>query len=111
YEAEFRMLGADFSRRGARLEEYVRLLRALWTEESVQFEGEFFSLDGAVFFPKPQQRPHPPIYIGGSAARSAPRAARIGDGWMPMSSTPETFIAGLEALKRALAERGRSPEG
>ena len=79
-EAEFAALGVDFHRRGAIADEYLDAIRVLWTEESPRFAGRFAAFDGIRFEPKPRQRPHPPIIVGGHAAPALRRAARVGDG-------------------------------
>src|SRR5262249_60151462 len=61
---EFELLGVPFHERGARTDEYLAAMRALWTEERVTFRGRWVKLDEAAFFPKPIQKPHPPIWIG-----------------------------------------------
>jgi len=106
---EFAMLGVPFRERGARMDEYLDVLRALWTEDRITFHGRFVRLDDAAFFPKPLQKPHPPIWIGGGRAAFA-RIARVGDGWI---AAPR---AGLEELARDVADlkalaasRGRDP--
>jgi probable F420-dependent oxidoreductase len=106
-EDEFQMMGSGFERRGARLEEHLRVMRTLWTDRPATFEGEHTSFRNASFEPKPLQLPHPPIYIGGGWRRSAERAARLGDGWMPQSTTDTDFKAGLVILEGLLAEFGR----
>jgi probable F420-dependent oxidoreductase len=79
-DAEFAALGADYKTRGRRLDEQILLLRRLWTEESVTYEGRFDSLDAAGLAPLPIQRPIP-IIIGGDSDAALERAVRIGDGW------------------------------
>jgi probable F420-dependent oxidoreductase len=106
---EFAMLGVPFRERGARMDEYLDVLRLLWTEERPTFHGRFVQLEDAAFFPKPVQKPHPPIWIGGGHA-AFPRIVRAGDGWI---AAPRGTLEELEsdiAVLRALAERaGRDP--
>lgn len=91
---EFEALGVrTFEERGAVTDEYIRILRALWTEEWPSFQGRFYSLEEVRFFPKPVQRPHPPIWIGGHTSPALRRAARLGDGWHPIGLRPP---AGLQ---------------
>jgi probable F420-dependent oxidoreductase len=107
---EFEMLGVPFGERGARTDEAIALLRALWGEASVSFRGRFWSLEEAAFFPKPVQRPGPPIWIGGSSAAAMRRAARLGDGWI---AVPRPTLAELardvEKLRRLAEAAGRDP--
>jgi probable F420-dependent oxidoreductase len=74
--------GIPVEQRVPRLEELVEVVRRLWTEERVTFEGRFFQLIDAAMEPKPIQRPHPPIWFGGHAAAALDRAVRLGDGWI-----------------------------
>jgi probable F420-dependent oxidoreductase len=79
-DAEFDAMGADFKRRGRRLDEQIHILRRLWTEQSVTYRGRFDTLDAAGLAPMPVQRPIP-ILIGGDSDAALERAARLGDGW------------------------------
>jgi probable F420-dependent oxidoreductase len=106
--AEFTASGADTARRGARAEEYVTALRALWTGES--FSGAFFEIPAQRQDPRPVQRPGPPVLIGGMSRAAMERAGRIGDGWVTSSgadlSTIEESVAVVQA---AAAAAGRGP--
>ncbi len=79
---EFEAVGAFFDRRGARGEEFIRCLQAIWGDDAVAFRGEFYSMPPARVDPKPVQRPHPPLLLGGSAATALRRAGRVADGWI-----------------------------
>jgi len=81
--AEFAAVGVPFERRGRVTDEYVAAMKALWTEERPEFDGEFVHIVDVVFEPKPVQRPHPPLWFGGRSLASLRRAARYGDGWAP----------------------------
>jgi probable F420-dependent oxidoreductase len=86
---EFEALGvSSFERRGAVTDEYIRILRALWTEDRPSFRGQFHSFEALRFFPKPLQRPHPPVWIGGHTKAALRRAALLGDGWHPIGLRP-----------------------
>lgn len=106
---EFELLGVPFDQRGARTDEYLALIKRLWTDDRVSFRGRFFSLDGAAFFPKPVQRPHPPIWVGGDSAAALQRVGRVGDGWMAVPRDLDHLAAGVEAIRRAAAAAGRDP--
>src|SRR3954470_16171382 len=80
---EYEALGKDFSNRGRRSEEQVALLRRLWTEQTVTFDGEHEHVTGAGLAPLPMQRPIP-IWFGGATPPAFRRAGRLGDGWFPM---------------------------
>ena len=79
---EYGALGENFHNRGRRAEEQIALLRALWTQEVVDFRGKWHQVIGAGINPLPIQRPSPP-WMGGHADRAVKRIARIGDGWLP----------------------------
>ncbi len=78
---EFDAAGVDFRARASRMEECVMAMRALWTEASPAFRGKHFEFGDIFFEPKPVQKPHPPILLGGEAPGALRRAARLGDGW------------------------------
>jgi probable F420-dependent oxidoreductase len=102
---EFEALGIPFEARGAREEEQVALMRELWSQDVVTFEGKFHRIDRAGIKPRPR-RPIP-IWFGGGADPLLRRAARIGDGWMPLGSPGDKTRAMLDALHRYRKEAGR----
>jgi len=87
-EKEFRFLNANFAQRGAFLDESIRLVRALWSQERINFQGKFFNIADGVFEPKPVQGGGPPIWVGGNSRSAMRRAARLGDGWHPVGPDP-----------------------
>jgi probable F420-dependent oxidoreductase len=107
---EFAMLGVPFHERGARMDEYLAVLRALWTEERVTFHGRFVELEDAAFFPKPVQRPHPPVWIGGSSRRAFERVGRLGAGWIAAPRPDvETLARDVARLRAVVEAHGRDP--
>jgi probable F420-dependent oxidoreductase len=106
---EFDLLGVPFHERGARTDEYLAVLRALWTEERVTFRGRFVRLEEAAFFPKPIQKPHPPIWIGGASAAAFRRIARLGDGWLAVPRSPADLADDVAAIRREAEAAGRDP--
>jgi probable F420-dependent oxidoreductase len=106
-EPEFRALGVDFRRRGAITDDSLRAIRALWTEEVPCFRGRFADFADIRFEPKPAQRPHPPIVVGGMAPAALRRAAREGDGWYGFALTVEQTAPVVTELRRLRAELGR----
>jgi probable F420-dependent oxidoreductase len=82
---EFQATGVPYERRGARGEEFIRCLKAIWADDPVEFEGEFYQVPAAHVLPKPIQRPHPPALMGGTAPAALRRAGRIADGWISSS--------------------------
>jgi probable F420-dependent oxidoreductase len=94
----------------ARFTEGLRLMKALWTEPRVTFEGRFWQLENAAMEPKPVQRPHPPIWFGANHPAALRRAARYGDGFFGAGSTTTArFAQQVPAVREALAELGRDP--
>ena len=110
-EEEWDAAGLDFATRGRRVDEAVEVCKRLWTEETISHRGEFFAFDGAVFEPKPVQKPWPPILVGGESNAALRRAARLGDGWIGMAHTLESGSSQIATLRGLLAEHGRDSIG
>jgi probable F420-dependent oxidoreductase len=106
---EWDAVGWDFTTRGRRLDEAIDVAKRLWTEEIVEHRGEFFSFPAVMFEPKPVQRPHPPLLVGGESPAALRRAVLRGDGWISMPHTFETAAPQLAALGRMCDEAGRDP--
>jgi alkanesulfonate monooxygenase SsuD/methylene tetrahydromethanopterin reductase-like flavin-dependent oxidoreductase (luciferase family) len=88
----------------------VKLMKALWTEPRVTFDGEFWQLKDAAMEPKPFTKPHPPLWFGAAGPAALRRAARMGDGFFGAgSSTTEAFAAQVRTVREALAAAGRAP--
>ncbi len=104
---EYQALGMDWNTRGARQAEQIEVLRRLWTEDVVTFRGRFHDLKEVSIIPAPIQRPIP-IWLGGSSDAAVKRAARLGDGWMPIMS-PEEAEPKIAALREHLEALGRDP--
>lgn len=104
---EYISTGRDFHTRGKRVEEQITLLRRLWTEELLTFDGRWHTIPDAGLNPLPKQRPIP-IWFGGYADIVLRRIAKMGDGWMPGHQTAAAAGPDLEKLDRYLAENGRS---
>jgi len=107
-EEEFAAVGADFHRRGALVRESVRAMKALWTEEEPSFRGRTWSFGPVRFEPKPVQKPHPPILVGGESEAALRRAAAVGDGWYGVRHTPESVVPQVARLRAELAAAGRA---
>jgi probable F420-dependent oxidoreductase len=105
---EFEALDEDFHSRGRRVEEQITILRALWTQEIVDFQGHWYRIPEAGINPLPVQRPIP-IWIGGNVDATLRRAATIGDGWMPQRRPDDTARAEVEKLHQYAREAGRDP--
>ena len=121
-EAEFRALGADFEQRNERIDEALRVMKQVWTGESLDCAGSGFEARGHHALPRPAQRPHPPLWIGGNSRRAIRRAVDFGDAWMPFLNPPAKAARRrtpglvsladlrerLDYLKQYAAEVGRS---
>jgi probable F420-dependent oxidoreductase len=107
--AEYEGLGADFTNRGRRLEEQIEVLRRLWTEPLVTFEGRWHHLDRVGINPLPQQQPIP-LWIGsGPAEVSLRRVARLGDGWLGLLTPDQDLGEAIARLRRYAEDAGRGP--
>ncbi len=105
---EYEALGEDFGSRGKRSAEQITLLRRLWTEQSVTFDGEFHKVTGAGIAPLPVQRPIP-VWIGAASAPGFKRAGRLADGWFPMMGPGPQLDEARAVVERAAVEAGRDP--
>jgi probable F420-dependent oxidoreductase len=108
-KAEFDALGVPFQDRGARSDEYIDAIRALWTQEQPAFTGRFVAFAGVQARPRPVQQP-PPIVIGGASAAAFERAVRRGNGWYGFALDPEATRRALAGLREA-ARRVERPAG
>jgi probable F420-dependent oxidoreductase len=106
-----------FAERGAVTDEYLDAFRTLWTEEKPLIEGKYVRYKDLVFDPKPVQKPHPPLWIGGESGPSMRRAARVGDAWYPIGSNNAHLLdtlprleAGIARLRKLTAAAGRDPD-
>lgn len=107
-DVEYQALNEDFTNRGRRSEEQIALLRALFTQESVTFDGRWHHIEAAGINPLPVQRPIP-IWIGGSSDATLRRVARLGDGWFPQLPPDETAREAIARLHAYAREAGRDP--
>jgi probable F420-dependent oxidoreductase len=105
---EFDAVGVPWERRGVRTDEYIEVLRTLWCDDTSSFTGETFQLPECEMYPKPTQRPYPPLHIGGETDAALRRAARTGRGWHTFNRSPEELAAGLRKLDEFLDMEGRS---
>jgi len=103
---EFDTLGVPHSERGRRTDEYIRIFKELWENDEPRFEGEFFRFSKIKFYPKPFQKPYPPIWVGGASKKAIKRAVQFGNGWHPTWVSPEdmereiTYITNLAKNSR-----------
>jgi probable F420-dependent oxidoreductase len=110
-EAEFADLRLPFSERGRLSDDYIRAIKAAWASDVPEYDGRYTSFSGATFSPRPVQRPHPPIWVGGApGAVSAPavrRCAELGDAWHPLGLSLDDIEKGFATLRDLAARRVR----
>jgi probable F420-dependent oxidoreductase len=105
--AESAALGVPFAERGAMTDEYLDAMHELWTSDKPSFAGKYTQFSGLVFEPKPVQKPHPPIWVGGHSPAALRRAVRFGAAWHPINRPPAELRAGRAELARLSELRGR----
>jgi alkanesulfonate monooxygenase SsuD/methylene tetrahydromethanopterin reductase-like flavin-dependent oxidoreductase (luciferase family) len=106
---EYEALGEDFSTRGAQIEEQIEVMRLLWTQEVVSYEGEYHRIDEAGINPLPVQRPIP-VWMGARADVGLRRTARVAGGWFPLGPPDEKMREAIKRLRDYVEEAGRDPE-
>ncbi|GAB1813164.1 LLM class F420-dependent oxidoreductase [Mycobacterium sp. MUNTM1] len=106
---EYEALGESFTNRGRRSEEQVDVMRKLWTERSVTYDGKYHTVTAAGLAPLPTQRPIP-VWFGAASDRAYERAGRLGDGWFPMLEPGPGLDHALEQVNRAAESAGRDPK-
>ena len=101
--SEWDAIGLEFASRGRRVDEALDVCRRLWTDDVIEEHGEFFDFGPVMFEPKPVQKPHPPVIVGGESPPALRRAARMGDGWIGLDHTLDSIgepVGKLNALRR-----------
>ena len=109
-EPEFAALNVPFADRGVFSDECLRLIKLLWTQEKVSFEGRYFTFADMQASPRPLQRPHPPIWVGGNSGRARRRVAELGDGWHATAMPIDDLKAGIADVRNKWVRRGRAGE-
>ena len=108
-EEEFRLLGIPFNERAQRTREYIALMKAVWTQENPRFDGQFIKLDRDVnMLPRPLQKPHPPIWVGGETMAAMRRVVEFGDGWHIALLTTEQISLLFDRLRARIETAGRN---
>ncbi len=110
YKREFRAMGVEFHERGKIMERSLDIIKRLWTQERVTEDFPPYSIKDAVMYPKPVQKPHPPILIGGYVDAVLRRAATKGDGWLTYYYTAESFASNWARIRGFAEEAGRNPD-
>ncbi len=103
--------GTEFKSRFKKMREQIEAMRAIWTEEEPEYHGDIVDFPKMKTWPKPVQRPHPPVIVGGAFPYSARRAIRYGDGWVPNASRPSyaDVTEFLPQFRQMAADAGRDP--
>jgi len=104
---DFDAVGVRKEDRGKRGDEAIVLIKKLWTEENVTFEGQFHSVRGLTLLPRPCQKGGPPLWVGGRSKAAFRRAGRLADGWLASAVTPAEVAAGITAIRAHAAAAGR----
>jgi probable F420-dependent oxidoreductase len=106
-EEEFAGVGVPWERRAERTREYLAAMKKLWTEEHPEFKGEFCSFPKVRMYPKPVQKPHPPIIFGGESTPALKRVAEVGDGWFGVNMSPDDAKAKMARIQQYAQAAGR----
>jgi probable F420-dependent oxidoreductase len=109
WKEEYEALGVPFERRGKRMDECLQLVRALWTQEYVEFRGEFYECVDWACNPKPAQPGGIPIWLGGESPKQLQRAGRYGDGWLATAASLPTLQRDFDMAREAAVRAGRDP--
>ena len=110
-EAEYNSLGVAMDKRVTHLRENVAIMRKLWAEEDVEYEGNFHRVEGGTMSPRPAQKPGVPLWFGGNSEVMQRRLAGIADGWVGPGGAPaDNFVAGVKRVREFAGEQGRDPD-
>ncbi|MSQ07353.1 MAG: LLM class F420-dependent oxidoreductase [Dehalococcoidia bacterium] len=110
-EKEFDTLNVPYAQRGAMTDEYLEVFKVLWTQDDPVYHGQFCHIEGIQFSPKPVQKPHIPIWVGGHTNAALRRTAKYGACWHTTRQTPDFVAGNLPYLNRQLDRVGRDPAG
>ena len=106
---ETELMGGDFARRWTQTREALDVMKLLWTEEQAEYHGKYYDFPPVRSYPKPAQKPYPPIIIGGAAEKVLQRVVDHADGWLPNRVTPSALAESRKTLDRLAVEAGRDP--
>ncbi len=106
-EDEFEAAGASLKERGARANEFIQILKAIWTNDPVEFQGKYYKVPKSIIMPKPIQKPHPPIYLAAFVPAALKRAATLANGWLPVGIPLEAMAQMVAQFKQMAREAGR----
>jgi probable F420-dependent oxidoreductase len=106
---ETEIMGGDFDHRWTQTRESILAMKELWTKTEAEFHGKYYDFPPVRSYPKPAQKPHPPVLLGGGAKNVLQRVVAWGDGWLPNRITPDELRASRATLDRLAKEAGRDP--
>lgn len=106
---EYDAVGATFKDRGPRADEFLQVLKAIWTTDPVEFQGKFFHVPKSIIQPKPVQKPHPPIYLAAFAPTALTQVAKLAEGWNPTGIPLDGMAQMIAGLKEMAKAEGRDP--
>jgi probable F420-dependent oxidoreductase len=106
---EMMIMGGDFEHRWTQTREAVQVMKELWTQDEAEFHGRYYDFPPVYCYPKPAQKPHPPVILGGHARNVLQRVARWGDGWLPNMASPAQVEESRKLLDSLATEQGRDP--
>ncbi len=106
---ETEIMGGDFDHRWTQTRESVLAMKELWTKPEAEFHGRYYNFPPVRSYPKPAQKPHPPVILGGGAKRVLERVVAWGDGWLPNRTTPDQLRESRATLDRLAKDAGRDP--
>lgn len=107
HNVDFEVLGVSRADKYARTRDYLRAMLEIWTSDKSEYSGEFITFESSEFFPKPAQKPHPPIWFGGGGPKSVELVAEFGDGWLPPWVSPDEYPRRIGELREAASKYGR----
>lgn len=106
---ETQIMGGDFDRRWSQTRESILAMKELWTKPEAEFHGTYYDFPRVRSYPKPAQKPHPPVILGGGAKNVLQRVVAWGDGWLPNRITPQELRESRATLDRLAKDAGRDP--
>jgi probable F420-dependent oxidoreductase len=106
---ETEIMGGDFPHRWAQAKEAILAMKELWTRDEAEYHGTYYDFPAVRSFPKPVQKPHPPVFLGGTARHAFKRVVEWGDGWMPNRISADDIRRGRAVLNELAQDAGRDP--
>ena len=106
---ETTIMGGDFDHRWSQTRESIEAMKELWTKDEAEYHGQFYNFPPVYCYPKPVQKPHPPVIVGGHAPNVLQRIVRMADGWLPNRAGPAEIESSRKILDTLAEESGRDP--